>query len=210
MKEPIKMEIVYKPIDDLIPSEYNPRKCSPKEYEDIKASIKRFGLVDPAIINIHPTRTNIIVGGHRRTEVAKDLGYTEMPCIEVNLPFDSEKELNVRLNKNTASFDENKLSMHFTKDFLKEVGFFESELKMFLSDFEKKFEQFNNMNCAYPLVPKFSEKYDALIIVSTNSIDSSFLETVLEISTAQSYKNSRTGKAMIIDVSHFRKAWESR
>lgn len=203
-----ELKIVYKDIQDLIPAEYNPRKISPKEYEDIKASIKRFGLVDPAIVNINKDRYNIIIGGHRRTEVAKDLGYTQMPCVEVDLTLEKEKELNVRLNKNTGSFDENLLSLHFTKDFLKEIGFGESELKMFLTDFEKKFSQFDNSNCAYPLVPKFSEKYDAVIIVSKNEIDTTFLESALQIEKSQSYKNQRTGKAMIISVEHFKKVWE--
>lgn len=202
------LKIVYKDIQDLIPAEYNPRKISPKEYEDIKASIKRFGLVDPVIVNINKDRYNIIIGGHRRTEVAKDLGYTQMPCVEVDLTLEKEKELNVRLNKNTGSFDENLLSLHFTKDFLKEIGFGESELKMFLTDFEKKFSQFDNSNCAYPLVPKFSEKYDAVIIVSKNEIDTTFLESALQIEKSQSYKNQRTGKAMIISVEHFKKVWE--
>ena len=57
-----------------------------------------------------------------------------------------------------------------------------------------------------PIVPKFSEKYDAVIIISKNSIDTAFLETALKIGKEKSYKNSRTGKAMIIDVDHFKKA----
>ena len=57
-----------------------------------------------------------------------------------------------------------------------------------------------------PIVPKCSEKYDAVIIISRNSIDTAFLETALKIGKEKSYKNSRTGKAMIIDVEHFKKA----
>ena len=55
-----------------------------------------------------------------------------------------------------------------------------------------------------------AEKYDAVIIVSKNSIDTAFLETVLGIEKCQSYKNSRTGKAMVIDVDKFRKQWEEK
>ena len=57
-----------------------------------------------------------------------------------------------------------------------------------------------------PLVPKFSEKYDCVIIISTNTIDTTFLETTLKIDKAKSYKNTRTGKAMVIDVEHFKQA----
>lgn len=205
-----QLKIVYKDIDALIPTEYNPKKCSPKEDEGIRASIQRFGLVDPVIVNVHPDRMNVIVGGHQRTRIAKSLGFTEMPCVEVNLPLDKEKELNVRLSKNTGSIDEGALATYFEKEFLMDIGFIEAELKGFKTEFEQEFEKYDDGNCAYPIVPKFSEKYDALIIVSTNDIDTTFLETVLGIDKAQSYKNSRTGKAMIISVDKFREQWEQK
>lgn len=202
-----KLKIVYRKVEDLIPAEYNPKKCSAKEFEDIKASIKRFGFVDPIIINMHKDRMNIVIGGHQRLKVAKEIGLDVVPCVEMDLPLDKEKELNIRLSKNHASIDDELLTKYFQKDFLKDVGFVDSELKMFLSEFEKKFNQADNTNCAYPIVPKFSEKYDAVIIVSKNMIDTTFLETALEIQTSQSYKNQRTGKAMIISVEQFKKVW---
>lgn len=204
------LEIIYKKVDELIPSEYNPKSCSPKEEAGIEASIKRFGFVDPLIINEHPDRFNIIVGGHQRVRIAKKLGYDTVPCVVVNLPIDKEKELNIRLSKNTASIDNAILAVHFSKELLEDVGFKSTELSSFMSDFEKQFNSVTNADCVYPLVPKFSEKHDALIIVSHNSTDTAFLETVLGIQKSQSYKNSRTGKAMVIDVEHFRQKLEER
>lgn len=204
------LEIIYKKVDELIPAEYNPKSCSPKEEAGIEASIKRFGFVDPLIINEHPDRFNIIVGGHQRVRIAKKLGYDTVPCVVVNLPLDKEKELNIRLSKNTASIDNAILAVHFSKELLEDVGFKSTELSSFMSDFEKQFNSVTNADCVYPLVPKFSEKHDALIIVSHNSTDTAFLETVLGIQKSQSYKNSRTGKAMVIDVEHFRQKWEER
>lgn len=205
-----KIEIVYKPIDDLIDSEYNPKKCTPKEEHDIRNSVETFGIVDPLIVNTYPGRENIIVGGHQRKRIAKSMGFSEVPCVEVYLTPDREKELNLRLSKNTASIDEALLAVHFSKELLMTVGFKEDQLKGFVSEYEKKFNEIDNSNCVYPLVPKFSEKYDAVIIVSKNSIDTTFLETALGISKSQSYKNSRTGKAMIISMEQFRKQWEQK
>lgn len=207
-KEPELLTIRYVDIDSLIPAEYNPRNTTEEERQAIRASLKRFGFVDPVIVNRHPDRMNIIVGGHQRVKEAKVLGYKEVPCVFVELTLDLERELNVRLNKNTGHFDEGKLAMHFTREFLKEVGFKDKELAFFLTEYEKRFNAVNNSNCEMPIVPKFSEKYDAVIIVSTNSIDTSFLETALKIDTARSYKNSRTGKAMVITVEQFKEAWE--
>ena len=102
------------------------------------------------------------------------------------------------------------IAKYFKKDMLLEIGFKEDELKGFMTEFEEKFHKESNATCVYPLVPKFSEKYDAVIIVSKNSIDTAFLETVLGIEKCQSYKNSRTGKAMVIDVDKFRKQWEEK
>lgn len=202
------LKIVKKNIKDLIPAEYNPRKINQQEREQIKASLQRYGFVDPVIVNVHPDRKNIIVGGHQRVTIGKELGYKKVPCVEVNLTPDREKELNVRLNKNTGSWDDTKFVSNFTKELLQEIGFKDSELKMYLTEFEEKFNQYDNNNVPYPIVPKFSEKYDCVIIISKNEIDTTFLETVLQIETSRSYKNSHTGKAMVIDVEKFKEAWE--
>lgn len=209
-KNETKLEISYVSISELIPADYNPRKMTESDRRAISASIKTFGLVDPVIVNRHPDRMNIIVGGHQRTVIASELGYTEMPCVFVELDLEKEKELNVRLNKNTGRFDEIKLLENFNKEFLEGIGFKSDELGFFLSDFEQKMNKMNDSNCEMPIVPKFSELYDAVIIVSSNSIDTQFLETALEIDKAHSYKNSRTGKAMIISVDKFKEVWQSR
>jgi hypothetical protein len=102
------------------------------------------------------------------------------------------------------------LAIHFSKELLEQVGFKDDELKMFQDEFAKQFNSITNADCVYPLVPKFSEKYDAVIIVSKNTIDTTFLENALKIEKSKSYKNQRTGKAMIIDVDKFRQVWENR
>ena len=43
--------IVIKDIDDLKFAEYNPRQLTEQQYKHLKESIKKFGLVDPVIIN---------------------------------------------------------------------------------------------------------------------------------------------------------------
>ena len=206
-QESKRLEIVYVPIEDLKPAEYNPRRMSEEDRMEITESIRKFGFVDIVIVNRNPERFNIIVGGHQRVTIAKEeLGHIEVPCIFVNLNLEDEKELNMRLNKNTGRWDFDKLQQFFTKEWLKGVGWKEQELGFFQSEFEKKFNKINNQNCDMPIVPKFSEKYDAVIIISKKSIDTAFLETALKIDKEKSYKNSRTGKAMIIDVEHFKKA----
>ena len=99
------MKIIEKLISELKSAHYNPRKLSAKQYEDLKASIGKFGAMEPAIINMHKSSINTVVSGHQRLKVASSLGLLKWPCIEVNLDLAREKELNIRMNKNSGEFD---------------------------------------------------------------------------------------------------------
>jgi hypothetical protein len=122
------LNIVYVSINDLKPSEYNPRKWNESQINSLKESITRFGMVDPVICNNTPERMNVVIGGHFRLKVAKELGYTEMPVVYLTIPdLEKEKELNIRLNKNVGEFDFSLLK-DFTEEFLSDVGFSTSEL----------------------------------------------------------------------------------
>jgi hypothetical protein len=122
------MNIINRKAKDLIPAEYNPRTLSEKEFKDIKDSLQRFGFVKPIIINSNPDRKDIIVGGHQRVKVADAIGIKEIPTLELNLNLDQEKELNIRLNKNTGSWDFEALANYFEPEDLIDWGFTEWEL----------------------------------------------------------------------------------
>ena len=124
-------KIVHKKIDDLVFAEYNPRQLSDDQYKHLKDSIDRFGLVDPIIINKNKDRKGIIIGGHQRVKVARTMGIKEVPCVEIDLDYDKERELNVRLNKNTGEWDMDNLANMFDMDDLIDWGFDEGDLKIF-------------------------------------------------------------------------------
>ncbi len=127
-KQLLKIHTVEVPINDLIPADYNPRKHDDVATEQLKQSIEKFGLVDPIIVNSAAGRKGIIIGGHFRWEVAKELGYETVPVVYVDTPdLAREKELNLRLNKNTGEFDWDLLTK-FDESFLADVGFSSSEL----------------------------------------------------------------------------------
>ena len=132
------MQVITKNIKDLISAEYNPRQLKKEQFNQLKDSIKRFGLVDPVIINKNDSRKNIIIGGHQRTRVAESLGIEEVPCVEVDLTLDEERELNVRLNKNTGEWDFDILADMFDIDELKDWGFTDDELLGFEIEEEKE------------------------------------------------------------------------
>lgn len=129
MKNPSdKLKIVQVDVSQLKPAAYNPRKWSDEAISGLKESINRFGLVDPIIVNSAEERKNVVIGGHFRLKVAKDLGYKEIPTVYINIPdVEKEKELNIRLNKNLGEFDFELLAK-FDESFLSDIGFSSEEL----------------------------------------------------------------------------------
>ena len=107
-------------ISKLKPARYNPRQISTKQYNDLKKSIERFGLVDPIIIN---KNENVVIGGHQRLKIIKSLGEKTIGCVVLDLTKEQERELNIRLNKNTGEFDFDILSTEFDIDELVDWGF---------------------------------------------------------------------------------------
>jgi DNA modification methylase len=123
-----KINIKYIDIDLLQEAQYNPRKHDAQSALQLKESIKRFGVVDPLVVNMAPERKNIVLGGHFRLKILRELGYKEVPVVYVNIPdIEKETELNIRLNKNTGSFDLELLAS-FDESFLSDIGFSSEEL----------------------------------------------------------------------------------
>ena len=150
----LPIQTIEVPISKLIPAGYNPRKHDGVATEQLKQSILKFGLVDPVIVNSAPNRKNIIIGGHFRWEVAKELGHETVPVVFVDIPdLDKEKELNLRLNKNTGEFDWNLLAK-FDESLLSEIGFSSDELDSIFDldiepekfDLEKELQKLNITN----------------------------------------------------------------
>ncbi len=123
-----KLSVKYVPVTSLLNAEYNPRKHDEIQLGQMQESIKRFGMVDPLIVNNAPGRENVVIGGNFRLETAISLGYEEVPVVFVTIPdLNKEKELNVRLNKNGGEFDLELLA-EFDETFLKDIGFASDEL----------------------------------------------------------------------------------
>lgn len=101
------MQIENIKISELKHFEGNPRTISDADKKNLQASIKKFGFVDPAIID----ENNVILGGNQRIDAARELGMVEVPCVRVQGLSDSEKKaLNIALNKISGEWDEEKLT----------------------------------------------------------------------------------------------------
>jgi DNA modification methylase len=117
-------------LGDLVDWPRNPRSLTLKQAQDIEASLHKFGLADPPVINTD----NVLIGGHQRKRILlimRDFGADAE--IDVRVPSRplSEREveeLNIRLNKNTGSFDFDALANTFDTDDLLAWGFEAAEL----------------------------------------------------------------------------------
>lgn len=104
-------------IKDLNMATYNPRvdlKPGDAEFEKLKRSIEHFGYIDPIIVN---KRNMVVVGGHQRLKVLKELGYTDIDVVYVDLNDTDEKALNIALNKISGDWDAEKL-----EDLLRDIS----------------------------------------------------------------------------------------
>jgi len=125
------MKIDHVDITELRASEYNPRKISEHDKNELKKSLETFGFVEPIVVNSAPGREGVIIGGHQRFKVACDMGFTQVPVFYVPIPdIQKEKELNVRLNKNLGEFDWELLQQNFEIPNLIDWGFEPKEINL--------------------------------------------------------------------------------
>ena len=122
----IKWKLEKRKISDLKDHPKNPRTLSKDQARHLKESLDKFGLIDKPIINVD----NIVIGGHQRLKLLKNIGCKEVECWVPENPLTLVEidELNIRLNKNTGEWDFDILANEWIEMDLFEWGFTESEL----------------------------------------------------------------------------------
>ena len=115
-------------LDELTDYYKNPRSLTEKEFKQLKTSLDKFGMIDKPIVNADSAHT--IIGGHQRKHVLEATGVKECECWvpDRELSDKEVEELNIRLNKNTGSWDFDTLANEFELDDLLEWGFDKKEL----------------------------------------------------------------------------------
>ena len=108
------MQIKKMAVADLKPAVYNPRKTlkpGDPEWIKLEKSLIEFGYVDPVIVNMHPGREGIVIGGHQRLAVLAHQGVERIEVSIVSLPEEKEKLLSLALNKiGEGNWDTDKLA----------------------------------------------------------------------------------------------------
>ena len=132
----MKLKVDYIPIEQLKPYEKNAKIHTQEQIEQIKNSIREFGMNDP--IGIWG-KDNLIVEGHGRLQACKELGMKEVPVIRLDDLTDEQRRaytlVHNQTTKNTG-FDVNILAEELDNiDIdMSELGFSDSE-EVDLDDF---------------------------------------------------------------------------
>nr|DAL39096.1 MAG TPA_asm: adenine specific DNA methyltransferase [Caudoviricetes sp.] len=128
----VKLEQV--PIDKLVPYARNARTHSKEQIAQLRASLREFGFVSPAVID---SKYNILVG-HGRVQAAREEGYKTVPCVFAENLTDAQKRAYILADNQlalNAGWDEEMLSVELSD--LKDESFDLSLLGFDDKDLEK-------------------------------------------------------------------------
>ena len=80
------------PVGKIVPNTWNSNKQSDFMFEKEKASIRKFGFIDPCTLRTHPTKRGMfeMIDGEHRLRAAIELGYEDIPCIDLGKLPDAE------------------------------------------------------------------------------------------------------------------------
>lgn len=87
-------------VDNLIPDDSNPRKADPSRLHLLTLSLSKLGFVLPIVA----TEEGLVLSGHQRLSVAKNLGLPEVPVDYVGIKDHNVKGLNILFNRATNDF----------------------------------------------------------------------------------------------------------
>ena len=166
--------------DSLIPYAMNSRTHSDKQIDQIAASIKEFGFLNPVIVD----GENGIIAGHGRVMAAKKLGMAELPVVEAKHLTEAQKKAYVIADNKLAmnadwDYDVIRAEINVLDEFkfnLDLLGFNESELDEIVNGWSS--------DIALPESPK--ETKDSKIVITCRDIDKDDLLGVIEKAVSDS------------------------
>lgn len=102
------MEFIEKyPIKNLSSAEYNPRKIEEQNFESLKQSLSKFGVVKPIILN---GANKVLTAGHQRTKAMKAIGLEYSPAIILE-QISLKDEIKFNLFHNSIETSKSKVSI---------------------------------------------------------------------------------------------------
>lgn len=114
-------------LSEIKPYENNAKKHPKEQIEQIKKSIKEFGMCDPIAID----ENNVIIEGHGRYIALQQLGYKEIDCIRIENLTEEQKRAYIlvhnKLTMNTG-FDMEKLEKEIEEIKTIDMSYFDFDI----------------------------------------------------------------------------------
>ena len=182
------MELIELPVEMVKPNPKNPRidlKPGMPLYEKLKKSIENFGYADPIIWN---EKTGMIVSGHQRFQVMKDIAQKEgkelttVQVVKVSMDESKQDGFMIAVNKITGLWDEEKLSAilrELDEEDRLNTGFDDYEIATLLDDNSMQDFTFDEDNEEESHIHKASGY--AVTIVCNNDIEQEWLKNLLQV-----------------------------
>jgi hypothetical protein len=182
----------------LTPDPKNPRLNKRKDFDRLVNSIRQ----NPNMLMIRPVVFRVIgkqwmiIAGHQRHKACVHLGLKEIPCINATkLSKEEIKHLQLWDNENVGKFD------------WEELETWGDTFGIATPDKDEP-HKYNNSNAEMPIVPKYDEKYYAVMIVVESEMDFANLITLLNLDKAKDYKNNSVKQSQVISFKDFTKLVE--
>ena len=157
----MSQEVVFKSVNSVREYENNPR-VNDNSVELVKNSIREFGFNGAILVD----KDNVIIAGHTRFRALKELGYTEIPCIVLDLPKDKANALRIADNKTAeiSDWDYGKLEKELRSiidDFnFVDFGFDKKYLDDIVKDYELDTKRELDKSIDVGIKQQFSNNYD--------------------------------------------------
>lgn len=190
----------------------NPRLIKSERFTKLVKSIQE----DPEMLElreliVYPFNDEfVVIAGNMRLAAMKELKYKEAPCkvLDINTTVQKLKAYVIKDNVGFGEHDWDMLANEWDEHELIDWGLdlWNGEV----DEFGDNLKKYNDNNCKYPISPKYSEKYDAIIIISDSEIDTVFIKQNLDIGKMKSYKNKTVGESFVINAKDFIKLWNAR
>lgn len=115
-------------LSSLYENPKNPRRLSKFQGQELRKSLRKFGLCEPIVIQ----PDGEIIGGHQRYRILKKMGAQHIDVSVPKSPLEPSDalELTIRLNKNTGDWDYDILANQWEAELLLESGFTPEDLHM--------------------------------------------------------------------------------
>lgn len=189
--QPITWKLVEIDKTLIRPNANNPKIRKEKGFEMLSRVSKKFGIIFDGIVNFD----NSLIDGHSRLEMYPEgMGNYFRPSRQ--LTSTEETELNALYDLAKAGDPD----LFMIEQIVGEEMLLEWEggkpkkgMKIGGRDTDTKF----------PLVPQFDEKHESIVIICTNSLDTTFIKNFLGIDKSMSYKNKMVKETSIVTAKRF-------